>query len=248
MGLGGLVGAGIGGYFGGPAGAGLGMSLGDSIFGSGSKVSVPASMNKPTDPTKKFIGDDGYMQGKFNLGSYTPEGQTKAMNGLNQLSDMANSASPSPYAQRMLDANQAQTGIQRGQMANQMASGQATQQANMAMKGGLGSGSRERMGSSALQQNMTANQGLNAQSSLNSMNTLAQDEQNKFGLLKNLPSQYMGMANMDIDKRKYDIGNSVQIGQNAYNQQMGAWGANQLARAQAQSANSASKGLLGMFG
>lgn len=214
-----------------------------SIFGGG-KVKVPGSMAKPTDPSKNILGEDSFVKGPFSLSDQADQNQDQAQGLLGNLKNFATQQGPSSIAQNLLQANDQQTQMQRDDLSNQMSSQRATQEANMAMKGGLGTGSRERMASQGMLGNMQANQQLNAQSSLNNMNTLAQDEDRKFGLLQGLPSQFLQMGQYDQGKKQFDINNSIGTATNSYNQQMGAYAGNQLARQQGQAFNAGNEGLL----
>jgi hypothetical protein len=259
MGMGSTVGtiAGgvLGGYFtggagtaqGAAAGAAIGGSLGDGLLGSGQKVAVPGAMARPTDPVANYLGKDSFVKDQFKLGGFNPESQQKAQAGLDRLSTMSQASGPSPYAQSLINANNLQGVASRGQAANGLASARATAESQLATKGGMGTGSRERLAQLGMQSGMTANQDINRQTGLNNMNVLAQDEDRKFSLAKDLPQQYMQLANADIGKQRFDIQNSIQIGSNSFSEQMKAYAANQAAIGQASSANAASKGLLGIF-
>lgn len=222
----------------------MGASLLPSIIGGG-KVSVPGAMAKPTDPSENILDKNSFVKGPFSLSSQVDPNQTEAQGLLGNLKSIATQEGPTSIAQRMMDANKQEANAQRDMLNANQASQQATQSANLAMKSGLGSGSRERMNNSMANANVMANQGINQQASLNNLNTLAQDEERKFGLLQNLPSQYMDMARFDTGKKEFDISNSIGTATNSYNQQMGAYAGNQLARQQAKSYNASNKGLLG---
>lgn len=222
----------------------LGASMLPTLFGGG-QVSVPSSMAKPTDPSKNILNDQGFVKDQFQLSGYNPQSQQEAMGLLGQLKDRALLQGPSQSAQYLQQANQLETQAQRDQLQNSLASNRATAEMNLATKGGRGTGSRERLANSAMLSGITGNQEINRQSSLNNLNTLANDESQKLGLLSSLPSQYMNMAQFDTGKKQFDISNSIGTATNAYNQQMQAWAGNQLARSQANSYNAANKGLLG---
>lgn len=245
MGLGGLAAAGAGFALGGPAGAAVGYSMGDSLFGSGQRTAVPGAVARPTEPD--ILGKDDFVKAKFRLGGFTPESQNKSMGLLGNLEGMATQAGPTQGAQRLLDVNKLETQGLRDQSLRDTSSARATAEANLAMKGGLGTGSRERLASQTGMNTIMNNQQLNNQAAMNSGNIQAKDEETKLGLLRDLPGQYMQHAQTDIGKRQFDIGNSINTANTRYGAGMQEWGANQLAIQQAQSANKASKGLLGIF-
>lgn len=245
MGLGSLVGGGAGFMLGGPTGAMLGASLGDSILGSGNRVAVPSSIAKPTQPN--ILGQDDFVKDQFRLSGYTPDSQNKAYGLLGNLNSMATQVGPTDIAQRLSEKNQLESKNLADQAIANEAQSRATNLESMAMKGGIGSGSRERLAGQGQLNLMNTNQNIANNKSINNMSILADDEQRKFGLLSNLPNQYLQHAQMDVGKKQFDIGNSINTSNNIYSQGMQAWGANQMAIAQANAANKASGGLLGLF-
>ena len=191
MALGSLLGAGIGAVASSNpwTGAAIGLGLGNSVFGSGESVKVPGSMSRPTNPANHILDKNSYVKDPFKLEGYQSAHQDTATGLLGDLKGMATSKGPTQYGQALLDANNAEANIQRDQLANQQASQEATALSNMAMKGGRGTGSIERLNNSMAVNNLNQNQAINSQSSLNRLNTLAQDEERKFGLLQGLPDQ-----------------------------------------------------------
>lgn len=221
----------------------LASALAPTVLGGG-QVKVPSSIAKPTDPTKNILDDGGFVKDRFSLAGQQNQDADTARGLLGNLTSFANQQGPSSIANSLITANNAETGALRDSLQNQNASQMATASANLATKGGRGSGARERLASNMATNNVNNLNQINQQSSLNNLNTLAQDEDRKFGLLQQLPGQFMNMANRTDANRQFDIGNSLNTSMNTYNQGMQAYGANQLARQQAQSFNAGNKGLL----
>lgn len=239
------VGGGIvGGIYGGPTGAAAGYGIGSALEG-GPQVSVPGAIARPTDPTSKFVDESGMLREQFKTGALTNEALTQGQGLLGNLKDRATAQGPSQSAQYLLGANEAQAQAQRDQLKNQQASTQATSEANLAMKGGLGTGSRERLAGGLAQQNMMQGQQINQQQGLNKLNTLASDEQQKLGILKSLPGQYQSFGQNQMQRQVGDVQGGMGLLQNKYNADMQAYAANQIARQQAMGQNAANKGLLG---
>lgn len=223
--------------------AALSSALAPSVLGGG-QVKVPGSISKPTDPTKNILDNNSFVKGNFALSGQQNADMDTARGLLGNLQGFANQQGPSSIAQSLLSANDAETSSMIDKMQNANASQMATQSANLATKGGMSSGARERLASNMANNNVNNINSINQQSSINNLNTLAQDEERKFGLLKDLPSQYLGLADRVNNNRQFDISNSLGVATNSYNQGMQAYGANQLARQQAQSYNAGNKGLL----
>lgn len=227
-------------------GAALGAaSLVPTLFGSGGSVSVPGSMAKPTDPTAKFVDESGVLRDQFRTAGLTNESLEQGKGILGGLAQRGQAQGPSQAAQYLQGANQAEIQGQRDQLDNQQASNLATSQANLAMKGGRGSGSAERLASAGNLQNMLQNQTLNRQAGQNNLNILANDESQKLGILKNLPGQFQSFGNEQMGRQVGDTQGGMNLLTNKYDRDMQAFGANQMARAQAKAQNASSKGLLG---
>jgi hypothetical protein len=226
-----------------------GASLVPTLFGSGGRVSVPGAMARPTDPTSKFVDDTGMLREQFKTAGLTNEMLESGKGLLGNLKSRAMAEGPSTQAQYLQQANQLGQQAQRDAMSKAQASSQATQQANLAMKGGLGSGARERMAGQYGQQAMMGAQDIARGGAQNNLNILAQDEATKLGLMQQLPGQYQSFGNEQMRRQVGDTQGGASMLMDKYGRDMQAFGANQMARAQAQSQNAASKGLLGgLFG
>jgi hypothetical protein len=220
----------------------VGLSAAKTLFGGG-QIGVPGAIAQPTRPD--ILAENGLLKDQFRLTGNQEQGQTNAQGLISQLTDSAQSDSPSPYARRQLEANDTQRRMQLDRLNNQQASSLATSQANLAMKGGLSSGASERLAQANNTTGLNQRMGINSQSSLNNLNTLAQDENRKLGLTKDLIGLNMDQARFNTGLKQFDIGNALSTQNNFYNQDMQRYGANQLARSQAQAHNAANKGLLG---
>ena len=223
----------------------LGGIAGAKALLGGGQVSVPGSIAAPTDPTSKFVDETGMMKDQFKIGGLTNDALTQGQGLLGNLTNRATAVGPSQSAQYLQGASQLQGDAQRDQLANQNASNRATSEANMAMKGGLGSGSRERMAASGNVANMNANQNINQQQALSNMNILANDESQKLGLLQNLPGQYQSFGNEQMNRQVADTQGGMGLLMDKYGKDNQAYAANQMARQQAQGYNASNKGLLG---
>lgn len=175
------------------------------------------------------------------------------LTALPQLSNYANSTSPSPWAQVATQQQKLGEAQQKDQAQNSGAQAAASAWNQLAMNGGVSGGQTERIvNSSALN---TANNAatIGAQGQAARLGITATDDQNKLSTLQALPSQQLAEANLLGQAKERDINqtnatNNLNLGtligdvqgqnaynSNTYNQQMQAWGANKTAQAQAAS-------------
>lgn len=223
---------------------GAGLAGAKALFGGG-QTSVPGSIARPTDPTSKFVDESGMLREQFRTGGLTNEALTQGQGLLGNLKDRALAQGPSQSAQYLMGASDIQSQQAQDQMQRDTASQRATQEANLAMKGGLGSGARERLAGQTATQNVMAGQDIARQGGLNKLNIQAQDEAQKLGLLQNLPGQYQSFGQNQMARQVGDVQGGMGLLQNKYNADMQAYAANQMARQQAQAYNAGNKGLLG---
>lgn len=252
-GMGALLGAGAGYALAGPAGgmaakalggaigAGLGGNMAKSLTGQ-DRINVPSAMQKPEWSLSTL---DGKLRSDLMLGDYKPQSQGQSQDMLNRQIQMATAQGPSQEAQYLQGANQRNMMNQLGQ-AEDMGKGQFASMANnMAMRGGLDTGSRERMGK-AMNNNVLMNkQKIMNDASGADLNILAQDEGTKRQMMQALPASLLAQAGFERGGKQFDIANTLQTVGGKYGEDMSAWGANQAAREQAQLANK-NRGLLGL--
>jgi hypothetical protein len=222
----------------------LGIGAAKTLYGGG-QTSVPGSIARPTDPTSKFVDESGMLKEQFRTAGLTNEALTQGQGLLGNLKDRALAQGPSQSAQALMGASDLQAQQAQDQLANQQSSQRATQEANLAMKGGLGSGARERLAGSMATQGVFAGQENNRQNALNKLNIQAQDENQKLGLLRDLPGQYQSFGQNQMARQIGDVQGGMGLLQNKYNADMQGYAANQMARQQAQAFNAGNKGLLG---
>lgn len=119
---------------------------------------------------------------------------------LNSLQQYGLNQGASPWLQMQLENQKRDEQNQMNQATSQMAGSDAQARTNLALKGGLSSGARERLarsgalGLNATKQNI-ANAGATSRLGLN-----IQDESNKLDILKQLPGLQLGASNFDLTK------------------------------------------------
>lgn len=184
-------------------------------FGTGSRIKMPA-FQSITDANGNLLPQYA-LQGKGNV----------AMD--------PNIATNNPWAQMMLQQSKMQTGQQLDQAAAQGTAGTTNAWDQLAARGGLSSGARERVARLGANNAMATAQGIR--------NTGAQSQ---LGVLSNATDK---QAALDTSNRAYNTGidqvnlqsqlankqEQEQYNMNKYNTQMGIWAANQQANATAHS-------------
>jgi hypothetical protein len=192
----------------------------------------------------------------------------------NAIKDRAMTTGPSPWMNMQLQKAELDKQDAIGQNQRQTAGDVATAESGLAMRGGMGSGSRERIARSGLSMNNLANQNVYRTAANNNVNLGIADENQKLDLLKTIPgmdlagAQYTAGLNqsnnatknaatqynagVDMDAQKFNAlgGISGKSGVNAYNsnvynQNMAGWGAGMSADA---IANQKNPGLFGSGG
>lgn len=151
----------------------------------------------------------------------------------------------SPWA-RMSSRRQFAEETDMRERARREGAGQAAQGRTMlAMRGGLSSGARERMGREAIRSGVGAGQDVARQGGMNRLAIGIQDEQNRIGNLSQLPGMEGAKFQSDLQKEQLwtasknnDLMRLMtenqaknQFGQNTYQQQMQAWAADRQAHA-----------------
>lgn len=156
------------------------------------------------------------------------------------LMDKAMSEGDSPWAaaQRGIIDNQYNKSM--GDLQQRTGSQLAQARSNLAMRGGLGSGARERLGNTASMNQMLAQQGLGAQRSNQNLNLSMQDETMKNNMLTGLGATQQNIQLGNIGRLQSDLANQNLYNQQTYAEDMRTKGAIESSKAQA-AANSGGK-------
>lgn len=210
------------------------------LFGVGGGAS--ASKSKPE---WNLSNKDGVLRDDLRLGNQMPQAATQSQSVLEQLISRATSQGPSQQAQYLQEANQRNIQNSLGQAEELGRTAQAQMGQQLAMRGGLDSGARERMARSGNLSTM-----LNKQRILNDgqgadLNILAQDEGQKLQTLQALPSSLLSQAGFEQGNKQFDISNTLNTVGNKYKEDMAAWAAMNSAKEQKKAAEKKS-GLLGL--
>ena len=123
-------------------------------------------------------------------------------------------------------------------MAQQQASSLAQAQGNLAMRGGLRSGSAERLAQQSQLNQLMGGQRLGAEFAQRGMAYDIQDEMNRQQLLKAMPQMDLAQAQFQSGQKQFNIQSALAEKQaerdaamEKYRQEMSAWSAEQTARA-----------------
>jgi len=124
------------------------------------------------------------------------------------------------------------------QLSRQSAGSMAQAQSQAAMRGGLGGGSAERLAQQSMQGRLMGQQGLSRQRQGEAIGLDVQDEQNRQGMLQNLPGMEQGYAQAKSGLEQANIQNALRqltekrgFDLGKYNEAMRAWGAQKTAEA-----------------
>lgn len=162
---------------------------------------------------------------------------TETMGSANQaLLDKAMTQGDTPWASLQRQQLQNQYGTDMGNLAQSSASQLAQARGNLAMRGGLGSGSRERLGSAGMYQQMLGQQGLGQNLANNNLNVSIQDEATKNNLLQSMGNVQQGIQQGNINRLGMDVSGQNLFNQQNYAEAMKAYGAQKTGEAQAKAA------------
>ena len=203
---------------------------GPGVYGMGSSVpNLPGSGGNAYEPGPWSPGK-GYYEGaplppKFyqygeqafsgdKLGSLIGQ-LNPSRAGFNAASGKAMQQGPSAWAGAMRQQNAGEA-MQARNRGNAEAMGNAAQaRGQLAMRGGLNSGARERIASDAARNQLSMSQNVGAEQAKNNLNIGVQDEAQKNALLGQVMGQENNMANFDMDKTKL-YGQAIQGDTNTY--------------------------------
>lgn len=191
-----------------------------------------------------LLNADGTLKDQYQL--QTEADVTYDPSGYNEVKNLALRTGPSAWAQLQLDQQKAQQAAQVDQAAKQSAGAQSNMFAQMAMRGGLGGGARNRMASQALRNQLMSQQDIARQGNLNRLNIGSQDETNRLNMLNNLTNLDVKKGELDVTNRAYrtnvaqtNLQNSLKevdarraYDQNMYQELMKKWAAEKDAEAQ----------------
>lgn len=193
-----------------------------SILNMG-RESRPTQTPQPNRPD--ILGSNSYVKAPFQLEGQNSQYQKMGANALNSLNTIATAQGPSQQAQYLQKINQNQY---QNQLANQSKTNEsqfANLKNDLSMRGGLTSDARERIGTNLANSNISSQQNLYAQNSNNNLKILQGDEANKQNLLKDVSRTGLAYDQNELNKKRFDITNSLNTANNYYNQDMSKWAA-----------------------
>jgi hypothetical protein len=218
---------------------GMGLDGGAAALDAGIKQRLIEQMDANRKPGAPKWGDFAITKGAGTmLGDEFVLNGDKVNSAVGLLRDRATAQGPSQWAQLM---GQNQDLLYNNAVNDLTATNAANTQgawSQLAMRGGVSGGERERIAEGGLRGLTDAKQRALAEDKGARLNIGIQDEQNKLGILQGLPQAELAA----LEPEKYNINNRLneQIQRrafeaNKYNQQMTAWAANKQADAQAAS-------------
>lgn len=257
-----IGGAGLGGFignvWGGPAMGALGNIVGGAAgatgafqpFGSGDEPAYNPYGGMPQRPqfTSWIDPKTGQLDRRYSLGEST-EGAMKGVKadtrGADAIRERATATGPSAWALMMEQKQGLGEAQRRDQATREMAAANATARGQLAARGGLSSGARERLARGGARDMVMAGQETARQGMLDRMNIGIQDQGQKdrfLGMMPGIEQQQfqneMEKAKIGQSARQWDIANTLKEkyaqdahNMDAYTEQMKAWAANRQATA-----------------
>lgn len=206
-----------------------------------------------------MLDPNGDLQSRYLLQAQPDV--TMDQRGVDAIRSRALATGPSAWAQMATSKQGLEQLAAMDQARQQSLGAQAQAMSQMAMRGGLGGGSRERMARGSMRDQLMAAQGVNRQGQLDRYNIGLQDEQNKYAAQKDLvnadwQNAQLGLQNRSYatDVNKFNIQNTMgetdarrQADLNTYNTRMQTWAANRSADAQAKAAGGGGGGCCFIF-
>jgi hypothetical protein len=207
---------------------------------------------------------NGNLLNQFSLTGKLGDDVNLNTQGMDAIRGRALSTEQSPWAKMATDklAIEEQNAADKANRQGAAAQNQAYNE--LASRGGLSGGQRERLAMQGQRGLFQANQDIKNQGLLNRLNVNLQDQQSKDQMLMQLPGMDMNKANFDQSQRAYrntaqdldiqrgmkDVTGLNAFNAGAYTDEMQAWGAAKSADAQAKAARSSGGGGLlgGLFG
>lgn len=121
-----------------------------------------------------------------------------AQASIKDLAGLAQSQGPTSFAQSQLEAQQTAEQLAQSKAQQQAQSQAQAAQSNLAMRGGISSGSRERIASLGIGNTLAAAQNIGAQGQTQRQAILGADAAYKQNLLGQLPSQYAALGGLGL--------------------------------------------------
>ena len=167
--------------------------------------------------------------------------------GLEKMRGIALGEGESPWAKMMLERQGLEQSQRKDMAQSQLAGQTAMARSDLAMRGGLSQGARERLAQNSLRSGFNANQQLSREGELDRLNIGLADQQRRDSFLQQLPGQELAalepqFRNQSVDaaRQQFNIGNAIGEKRakdvadlSAYAEQMKAWAANKQADATA---------------
>lgn len=203
------------------------------------QAAVASSVPKP--PEYQNISANGNL-----LGGYKTASQQSEMYGrgsaASALKDRAMSTGDSPWLQLQMQKQGIEEDALRGRAAQESMGAGAAAQSALAMRGGMGSGSRERIARDMGRNLNMARQGVAQQGMLGRVGLRTQDDASKLSALTGLTGEEGILGRFNAQQRQqneqFNMGTKLSdvqgrnaFNENRYGQQMGAWGAGRTADA-----------------
>lgn len=163
---------------------------------------------------------------------------------LSRLEGLTDFSKGTPIGERLLSLQEQNSIDARNRINEQSQSNLQSSLDNLASRGGLASGSRERLAANNARDRLFAQQQQSGTDQQARLNINAQDAQRQLGILQSLPGQFQQRANFDRDNLRFDTTNRITDLNNANQDSIARTSA--LAEAQIQQQNAPKGGIGGV--
>lgn len=217
--------------------------FGMQVVGDADDIEVRSGIKRPE--VTSLLGANGMLKDQYRLNAGADV--TANTQAIEELRKRGLSQGPSEYANILMgkQALEEQNALGKSAQASRSASSSAF--SDLARKGGLSSGARERLASMGQQSEARGTQDVLRGGMTDRLNITAGDEQQKLGILQNLPQMELGYADLGLKNRDYktnvdklniagalqEVGRQDTAKFSDYAERMKAYGAEKTAQAQA---------------
>lgn len=179
----------------------VGGTIGGSLLGIKEKQKKAAA-----NPNELSVNDMPEYQSAIDADTMRAKGAYGQ-----KIDEIAMSEGPTSIAQRQIEAQKGEQAAAQDQSAKQSAGGLAQARRAMAMRGGAGGGSAERMAQSGARDLMTAQQGVTRQGAAQRADILSQDENRKMETLGGLQDMAVRQLGSMNQARQADFAKRMEV-------------------------------------
>lgn len=215
-------------------GTGLGFMAGlpAGIFGGIGGAYVGNQVGNIISPDKAAAADYSGMTPYPTYVGMSPDATQVGMSpAMAKYASEAMRTGPTQGTELALKQNQENANLDRAQAMKGASGLAANAESNLAMKGGMGAGARERIGKYASDVGMSGMNSVDQNAGQNRTNLLVNDEASRLANLNTAGMEGTGLAQQNLQNKQAEFNRRNAYNLNLYDNQMAAWGAGKTADA-----------------